>query len=181
MCAYSLDHITPSRLGATGFGGTKPELEYNDSINKVSLDTRLSLYDTSGHSVSKRSLHSSFQRTHPRPQRPRCFKSLCVCAIQSFTAHSVRVVGLGGLEPPASPLSGVRSNHLSYRPNVLTGWWWSLSGSNRRPPACKAGALPAELKPHRNGTVPRHPVVARNSECRSLVRTSDEQFAVFSL
>jgi hypothetical protein len=25
--------------------------------------------------------------------------------------------------------------------------WWSLSGSNRRPPACKAGALPAELNP----------------------------------
>ena len=29
-----------------------------------------------------------------------------------------RVVGLGGLEPPTSPLSGVRSNHLSYRPVV---------------------------------------------------------------
>src|SRR3546814_17161664 len=28
------------------------------------------------------------------------------------------MVGLGGLEPPASPLSGVRSNHLSYRPNA---------------------------------------------------------------
>ena len=28
------------------------------------------------------------------------------------------MVGLGGLEPPASPLSGVRSNHLSYRPGV---------------------------------------------------------------
>ena len=27
------------------------------------------------------------------------------------------VVGLGGLEPPTSPLSGARSNHLSYRPN----------------------------------------------------------------
>ncbi len=27
-----------------------------------------------------------------------------------------RVVGLSGLEPPTSPLSGVRSNHLSYRP-----------------------------------------------------------------
>ena len=26
--------------------------------------------------------------------------------------------------------------------------WWSQSGSNRRPPACKAGALPAELWPH---------------------------------
>ena len=29
--------------------------------------------------------------------------------------------------------------------------WWSLSGSNRRPPACKAGALPAELRPHFRG------------------------------
>ena len=27
-------------------------------------------------------------------------------------------MGLGGLEPPTSPLSGVRSNHLSYRPDV---------------------------------------------------------------
>jgi hypothetical protein len=25
--------------------------------------------------------------------------------------------------------------------------WWRRSGSNRRPPACKAGALPAELRP----------------------------------
>ena len=31
--------------------------------------------------------------------------------------------------------------------------WWSQTGSNRRPPACKAGALPAELWPltcHKN-------------------------------
>ena len=27
------------------------------------------------------------------------------------------LVGLGGFEPPTSPLSGVRSNQLSYRPN----------------------------------------------------------------
>ena len=26
------------------------------------------------------------------------------------------MVGLGGVEPPTSPLSGVRSNQLSYRP-----------------------------------------------------------------
>jgi hypothetical protein len=30
--------------------------------------------------------------------------------------HHGKVVGLGGLEPPTSPLSGVRSNQLSYRP-----------------------------------------------------------------
>ena len=28
-------------------------------------------------------------------------------------------MGLGGLEPPTSPLSGVRSNHLSYRPVLV--------------------------------------------------------------
>ena len=28
-----------------------------------------------------------------------------------------------------------------------TSAWWSRSGSNRRPPACKAGALPIELQP----------------------------------
>jgi hypothetical protein len=29
----------------------------------------------------------------------------------------VQMVGLGGLEPPTSRLSGVRSDHLSYKPN----------------------------------------------------------------
>src|SRR5579864_3524492 len=28
------------------------------------------------------------------------------------------MVGLGGLEPPTSPLSGARSSHLSYRPKL---------------------------------------------------------------
>ncbi len=32
---------------------------------------------------------------------------------------SAKLVGLGGFEPPTSPLSGVRSNQLSYRPNRL--------------------------------------------------------------
>ena len=29
------------------------------------------------------------------------------------------LVGLGGFEPPTSPLSGVRSNQLSYRPGIF--------------------------------------------------------------
>src|SRR5579872_6512975 len=64
------------------------------------------------------------------------------------------MVGLGGLEPPTSSLSGMRSSHLSYRPRrftfrycALPYTWWSWSGSNRRPPECKSGALPAELQP----------------------------------
>ena len=92
---------------------------------------------------------------------------------------SFKPVGLSGLEPPTSRLSGVRSNRLSYKPifrlpgchpyslYCVLGFsvffytsiylrakrnglcpWWRLTGSNRWPPACKAGALPAELNPH---------------------------------
>ena len=62
-------------------------------------------------------------------------------------------VGLSGLEPPTSRLSGVRSNRLSYKPSVVSDARKFLSGwrrrdSNSRPPACKAGALPTELHPH---------------------------------
>ena len=49
----------------------------------------------------------------------------------------------------------VDSNHRphDYQSCALTSWaigpyWWRLAGSNRWPPACKAGALPAELNPH---------------------------------
>ena len=37
--------------------------------------------------------------------------------------------------------------------NFRKGKWWSQTGSNRRHPACKAGALPAELWPH-HGDLP---------------------------
>ena len=90
---------------------------------------------------------SQFSRNTKQASAPVRYQSY-VCAVQSCLEN---VVGLGGLEPPTSPLSGVRSNHLSYRPEVSCLRWWSLSGSNRRPPACKAGALPAELRPqHQN-------------------------------
>ena len=39
-----------------------------------------------------------------------------------LSPHLTDLVGLGGVEPPTSPLSGVRSNQLSYRPvlNVVS-------------------------------------------------------------
>ena len=36
-----------------------------------------------------------------------------------FRVYRFALVGLGGLEPPTSRLSGVRSNHLSYAPMFL--------------------------------------------------------------
>ena len=40
------------------------------------------------------------------------------------------------------------SFNLSVGTSVNLFVWWRLAGSNRWPPACKAGALPAELNPH---------------------------------
>ncbi len=45
---------------------------------------------------------------------PQCLGRRRLIILVSSTA----LVGLGGLEPPTSPLSGVRSNHLSYRPKA---------------------------------------------------------------
>src|SRR5262245_35061952 len=33
---------------------------------------------------------------------------------------------------------------------TLEGGWWARTGSNRRPPGCKPGALPAELRAQRS-------------------------------
>ena len=67
-----------------------------------------------------------------------------------FSPVPSRVVGSNGLEPSTSRLSGVCSNQLSYEPIFLNllRFWWRQAGSNRWPPACRAGALPAELCPH---------------------------------
>ena len=44
--------------------------------------------------------------------------------------------------------SAIALNGHRIRPKGPKRSWWSLSGSNRRPEACKATALPAELRPH---------------------------------
>jgi hypothetical protein len=44
--------------------------------------------------------------------------------------------------------------------------WWSQTGSNRRPPACKAGALPAELWPRARSNSPSSPFGLRRATLR---------------
>ena len=49
-----------------------------------------------------------------------------------YAIYNVRLVGLGRFELPTSPLSGVRSNQLSYRPRVRL-----LIHAMRDPYVCK--------------------------------------------
>ena len=44
-----------------------------------------------------------------------CVKGMCVQPLHQ-RANKNKMVGLNGLEPSTSRLSGVRSNHLSYKP-----------------------------------------------------------------
>jgi hypothetical protein len=70
---------------------------------------------------SKRSLRSNFQRTRPGLNAG-SLQILSVCAQIIQSPGVVRLmVGLGRVELPTSPLSGVRSNQLSYRPGVRLG------------------------------------------------------------
>jgi hypothetical protein len=55
----------------------------------------------------------------------------------------------GGDGPAISP---------SAEPNQV---WWSQTGSNRRPPACKAGALPTELWPRWSAGLPSEARIMR--------------------
>ena len=44
-------------------------------------------------------------------------------------------------------VAAIKMRFDPYSCNSANEIWWSQAGSNRRPPACKAGALPAELWP----------------------------------
>ena len=79
----------------------------------------------------------------------------CTSSQPAFEATFAKrkLVGVPGVEPGTSSLSGTRSNQLSYTPSPprspppAFAEWWRQPGSNRRHPACKAGALPTELCP----------------------------------
>jgi hypothetical protein len=120
VCACSLDHITPSCLRALIKTRHSPNCLNDTSSTRQSyrsLPGRETLAQPDAppdFREPRRLLRPKFSKNTARPQRRTASNSL-VCA-GSRMPLSTQLVGLGGLEPPASPLSGVRSNHLSYRP-----------------------------------------------------------------
>ena len=79
----------------------------------------LSLYDIKQRFFDVLSI-SLFLRVLPS-DKTRCvgYISYHVCSFQGTIFSGSRRMGLSGLEPPTSRLSGVRSNRLSYKPNCF--------------------------------------------------------------
>ena len=100
---------------------------------------------------------SERRRTRVTPQRPPpteavvdSYSPLCHYSLfKEPDGNPLRIADWGSrIEPPAtapfSPLPGsVRNPQSGFR----NASWWSRWDSNPRPPGCKPGALPAELRP----------------------------------
>ena len=86
--------------------------------------------DLSAHEVRTNLLFTMSNRTSGEPRSsPQTFiRMTFVSSLLDTSARSA------GSSRTATTPSGLRE-------------WWSRTGSNRRHPACKAGALPAELRP----------------------------------
>ena len=100
-------------------------------------------------------------RHHAPPQFPRAFSSresimrtdANCCFGRAFSIDRLR-------QPPSSRRRTSAAKRLrrsafvfppACQPKLRSSeGWWSQTGSNRRPPACKAGALPAELWPRKS-------------------------------
>ena len=95
---------------------------------------------------------------------------LFACFSKKTPFHPYAIVKEPTLPGPPSSALGSHSRDLCVTrllPNVA--WrkvclmWWSWTGLNRRPPACKADALPAELQPlgQRQKSVPEQKILRK--------------------
>ena len=100
---------------------------------------------------------------------------LCLHKLRLFGSRYYRVVGLDGLEPSTSRLSGVRSSHLSYKP-------FSHSQALIQPSSCFpvvsfAGSTHRGLKPRVFAVLPRRWVPTLSGGGDDGVRTHDPLLA----
>ena len=102
--------------------------------------------------------HITSPRTNPAiPSAEESWQDARPGAPRSFVNPYSRCPTFPGQAQPGRPnldlpRGTTRTCHQA-NPSPMTGGrhsgaWWRRTGSNRRPPACKAGALPAELNPH---------------------------------
>ena len=111
-----------------------------DSVPKTRAASHRCLRDPELGSISSSRCQKSRMRLHREVMHAKLclLRGRCCCGDRA----SARVFAFGY----ASPFS-LRGCFPAWLRHAKPEAWWSQTGSNRRPPACKAGALPAELWP----------------------------------
>jgi hypothetical protein len=100
-------------------------------------------------------------RRLPRPSSPVAAKAstVCACSLDHITPNALEATSPADMHRtvhPQQPTQFLKNKHKTTTQATLRHLTpspqWSQPGSNRRPPACKAGALPAELWPPIGGS-----------------------------
>ena len=142
VCAYSLDHITPNGLyeyfplraisimiadipNNRPYGLSAPSFT---TFQIVKEHARIKHIQTKKQIVA---LLRSNRRTAPPSIDNETSKARHMHAFQKNFSYTQQDIG----------------THHRHGQQYTQARWWSQAGSNRRPPACKADALPAELWP----------------------------------
>ena len=108
---------------------------------------------TSGGTLMRKTSLLSSRSTRRRAVKLADLNRVCAPA-NGFRHHEARIDPLFTMSENTRPPQAVRRRGTRIRCSRTSPsdpGWWSQTGSNRRPPACKAGALPAELWPHQGG------------------------------
>ncbi len=159
MRTLDLHHTATANRGATGAisttldafsgakSGTRASSSHIEIRTKVDVGVAIQILwsrDILDHNVARRfpggldpsrASESVKQNSLLRFHRSACF------------APTYRIVPSGNeFRPLQFPLQSAKLQRISDR--MWLKIWWTWPGSNRRPPACKAGALPAELHAH---------------------------------
>ncbi len=128
VCAYSLDHTVQANkilmrlLFFIVVLSISPDrcVKIHIGLEKIQYSIVIFLKSSDKKSVINTSAYRWFLINLGGAKRDRTADLLRARQALSQLSYSPisRLVGLGGFEPPTSPLSGVRSNQLSYRPNL---------------------------------------------------------------
>ena len=128
--------LTVDAHPSAGSPGLEPDADTTDcqSLEKTSLASRFD---------RRRRAHAGRWVTMFRPGR------LHYAARPRGTNHTERISFTMSDNAPAGRAARTRNRCVDAMLQPDAEAWWSQTGSNRRPPACKAGALPTELWPRR--------------------------------
>ena len=112
VCACSLDHITPNalKLYVTHAAGLPPGWRLRNLAELLKIRARLTRSARDSCAKPRALDARGGAREDRTPDLLRAKQAL------SQLSYGPAMVGLAGVEPATSPLSGVRSNRLSYRP-----------------------------------------------------------------